>query len=277
MRNCAAIASISALMLHLAGCVGGGGGGGEGPGLFDAPGDQYGKTYYLDGAGNWGFGIRDVPVGLKQAGYQGNVEIYIWTSSFNPAVDQINVAMNRLRAAILTGKIQDYLRRYPRNDVNLIALSAGTGIAVWAVEGLSPPYKVNNVVLLGSSLWERYDMRKALQNIKGKVYVYYSPHDEVLGGAVRAIGTVDRGGTESAGLHGLRPPGGGGGKIINIGWLSKYERYGWTGSHTDATNSVFVRHYVSRHIVERGPTEKATTRPSSATHVKQVSSLRGHR
>ncbi len=245
-----------------AGCGGGGG-------FFDAPGDEHGKTYYLDGAGNWGFGLRDVPTGLRNAGYQGNVEAYIWTSSFNPAVDQINIGMNKLRAAILTGKIQDYLRRFPDNDVNLIALSAGTGIAVWAVEGLSPAYQVNNLILLGSSLSENYDMRKALANIKGKVYVYYSAHDEVLLGAVRAIGTVDRGGTESAGLGGLHPPGGGRGKIVNIGWRPKYERYGWTGAHTDATSEPFIRQYVSRHIIPQKARRPSVTRPSTTDQTTQ--------
>ncbi len=262
MKTHLAVMLLMGLSLALSGC-----GYTEGAGsIFDAPGDEHGKTYYLDGAGNWGFGLRDVPVGLKAAGYRGNVEAYIWTSSFNPAVDQVNIGMNKLRAAILTGKIENYLRSHPGNNVNIIALSAGTGIAVWAVEGLKPPYKANNLILLGSSLSANYDMRKALANIKGKVYVYYSPHDEVLGGAVRAIGTVDRGGTESAGLGGLHPPGGTRGKIVNIGWRPKYERFGWTGSHTDATAEPFVRQFIARHIVERpgGVTPKSkpgTTQP----------------
>jgi hypothetical protein len=245
---------------------------GGGSGFFDAPGDEHGKTYYLDGAGNWGFGLADVPAGLRNAGYQGNVEAYIWTSSFNPAVDQINIGMNKLRAAVLTGKIEGYLRAHPRNDVNLIALSAGTGIAVWAVEGLSSLYKVNNLILLGSSLSETYNMSRALRNIKGKVYVYYSPHDEVLGGAVRAIGTVDRGSTESAGLGGLHPPGGGRGKIVNIGWRPKYERYGWTGSHTDATSEPFIRRYVSRHIIKRKARDDATP-PRAGRRPRRVSRI----
>jgi len=234
-------------------------------GLFVAPGDEHGKTYYLDGAGNWGFGLADVPAGLKNAGYQGNVEAYVWTSSFNPAVDQVNLPMNKLRAAILTAKIEDYLRQYPNNDVNLIALSAGTGIAVWAVEGLKPPNKVNNLILLGSSLSENYDIRKALPNLKGKVYVYYSSHDEVLNGVVRTIGTVDRGGTESAGLGGLHPPGGGAGKIVNVGWRIEYETYGWTGSHTDATSEPFVRRYLSKHILSSGSGKIAPSSSRSAT------------
>src|SRR3990170_7130511 len=101
------------------------------------PREEFGKTYYLDGAGNGGCGVADVPAGLRAAGYQGDVEVFVWTSSFSPAVDQVNLVGNKLRAAILSGKINDYCTRHPGKPVNLVALSAGTGIAVWAVEGLA--------------------------------------------------------------------------------------------------------------------------------------------
>jgi len=224
------------------------------------PTERFGKTYYLDGAGNWGFGVAEVASGLRAAGYQGHVEVYLWTTSFNPAIDQVNRPMAHLRAAILTGKIQDYLRRYPDNDVNIIALSAGTGVAVWAVEALEPPFKVNNMILLGSSLSYDYDMRKALRHIKGKVIVYYSPHDSVLEGPVRWLGTIDgKVGVDSAGLAGLHPPGGGQGKIINIGWSPRFLKYGWTGAHTDCTSESFVRAELAKYIV--GARNRPRARP----------------
>jgi pimeloyl-ACP methyl ester carboxylesterase len=209
------------------------------------PKEEFGKTYYLDGAGNWGFGVTDVPAGLQAAGYPGDIEVYVWTTSFSPAIDQVNIIPNKLRAAGLTGKIKDYLTRFPSNRVNLIALSAGTGIAVWAVEGLPDGMSVENLILLGSSLSYNYDMREALRHIRGKVYVFHSGHDEVLTTAVRALGTVDRTNEDSAGLVGLRPPGGGSGKIVNVGWSARYTQYGWTGAHTDATSQAFVQAVVA--------------------------------
>jgi hypothetical protein len=217
------------------------------------PREKFGKTYYIDGAGNWGFGVAEVARGLEEAHYPGHVEAYMWTTSFNPAIDQINRPFAHLRAAIMTAKIQDYLNRFPHNDVNIIALSAGTGIAVWAVEALEPQYKVADLVLLGSSLSSDYDMSKALQRIKGRVIVYYSPHDTILDGPVRVLGTIDgKLGVDSAGLVGLRPPGGGGGKIKNIGWAPTYEQYGWTGAHTDCTSEMFVREVLSADVMPAG-------------------------
>lgn len=224
---------------------------GPGNGGFSQAEDKFGITYYLDGAGNWGFGVADVPAGLKNAGYKGRVENFMWTSSFNPAIDQINRPANNLRAALLADKISNYLKKHPENDVNLIALSAGTGIATWAVENVKAPCKVNNMVLLGSSLSYNYDMTRALENMKGCVYVYYSRYDSVLEGPVKALGTVDgKIGTDAAGLVGLRPPRGGGARIKNYGWSRNYLKYGWSGSHTDCTSQAFVRAVLARHIVD---------------------------
>ncbi len=213
------------------------------------PADKMGKIYYLDGAGNWGFGVSEVPQGLRTAGYKGSVEVFIWTSSFNPAIDQVNIGANRLRAALLTGKIEDYIRQNPDQEVNLIALSAGTGIATWAVEALSSEYKVDNMVLLGSSLSFDYDMTRALSHMKGKIFVYYSPHDEILTTSAAALGTVDRKFVDGAGLQGLHPKGRKHPRIVNIGWTSRYSRLGWTGAHTDGTSPAFIAHEVAPRIL----------------------------
>ena len=225
------------------------------------PREEFGKTYYIDGAGNWGFGVAEVARGLQAAGYRGHVEAYLWTTSFNPAIDQVNRPAAHLRAAILTEKIQEYLRNHPRNDVNIIALSAGTGIAVWAVEALGAPHKVNNLVLLGSSLSSDYDMRAALAKTRGQVYVYYSRYDTILDGPVRLLGTIDgKMGVDAAGLVGLHPRGGGRDRIVNIGWAPQYQRYGWTGAHTDCTSEPFVRRYIAAHVTPgtgAGPAPRA--------------------
>ena len=76
------LAAAALPLLLLVGCVGN-------------PREEFGKTYYLDGAGNWGWGVAEVPQGLRSAGYQGDVEIFVWTSSLNPAIDQVNVLGNR--------------------------------------------------------------------------------------------------------------------------------------------------------------------------------------
>lgn len=215
--------------------------------------EKFGKTFYLDGAGNWGFGASEVPRGLQQAGYTGDVELYIWTTSFNPLVDQLNIGGAKLRASFLARKIEQYHQRYPQNPINIIALSAGTGVATWAIEDLRGGARVRNLVLLGSSLSHDYDMTAALRHMTGKIYVYYSTMDSVLE-TVRLVGTIDgKRGVDSIGLVGLKPPPGMKDRVVNIPWSRKWMALGWTGAHTDCTNQRFVRYEISKHIIPPKP------------------------
>jgi pimeloyl-ACP methyl ester carboxylesterase len=218
---------------------------------------NFGKTYYIDGAGNWGFGVSEIAKALQAAGYKGSVEAYMWTTSFNPAIDQINRPAARIRAAGLSDKIRNYLKTYPDNDVNIIALSAGTGVATWAVEALPKSMKVNNMVLLGSSLSSTYDMARAFEHIRGHVFVYYSQYDPILSGPVRILGTIDGSLGEPAGLVGFHPKGGLRGKVTNYAWRPEYAEYGWAGGHTDSTSEPFVRRFISQHIVSPGSTRRS--------------------
>ena len=214
--------------------------------------EAFGRTYYIDGAGNWGFGVAEVRDGLAAAGYRGSVRNWRWSVTFNPLLDQtVGRGLARISGANLGREITQYKRRYPSNQVDIIALSAGTGVAVWACEALTPPAKVHNVILLSSSLSSRYDMYKAMRDIDGKVFVYASLHDEILDGPMRALGTIDGTFDEPAGLAGFRAPADLRDRIVNIRWSAKYERYGWTGSHTDCTSEPFVRVVLSQHIIER--------------------------
>lgn len=229
--------------------------------------DRFGRTYYLDGAGNWGYGVTGVRNGLRQAGYQGNIINFRWSPTFNPALDQtIGRLVLRDRARDLARDVHAYLQDHPGNDVNIIALSAGTGVAVWACEALEPSAKINNLILLGSSLSADYDMSKALSNISGAVWVYHSPNDAILVGPVRVLGTIDgRVVADSAGLIGLRPPLGYEDRIRNIGWTPEWYQRGWAGTHTDATNEPFVRHELAKHILREhvGATPHAATPPGN--------------
>jgi hypothetical protein len=222
------------------------------------PRERYGKTWYIDGAGNWGFGVAESVNGLERAGYRGHVDNFRWSVTLNPALDQTLRFVARGGGRRLGGVINDYLKRYPDADANIIALSAGTGVGIWAIESVQPPRKVNNYVMLGSSLSSRYDVRAALANMKGRIYVYHSPHDGVLQGPVRTLGTIDGTFDDAAGLVGLRGPGASSDRVVNISWNPRYERYGWVGGHTDSTTEDMMRHVIARHIVTMGQPEGST-------------------
>lgn len=228
------------------------------------PKAKFGRTWYIDGAGNWGFGVLEVPEGLADAGYKGAVTNHRWSLTLNPALDQTLRFIARGSGDLLGSEITSYLRNNPGADANVIALSAGTGVGVWAIESVKPPYKVNNFVLVGSSLSNKYDVRKALGNMKGKIYVYHSNSDPVLDGPVRALGTIDGSFDDAAGLVGLRGPGSETGRVVNIPWSSKFASLGWTGGHTDCTNRRFVGKEIAYRIDESLRGGRASPSPAGS-------------
>lgn len=251
------VSVMAACLPWLAGCAGTGG-------AAPVTGDAFGRTYYIDGAGNWGYGVLEIMEGLRRAGYRGQVVNWRWSPTFNPALDQtLGRPFARSRGKELGEDINAYCTRYPDNQVNIIGLSAGTGVAIWACEALKPPAHVHNVILLGSSLSSDYDVSAALSHIEDGIWVYHSKGDQVLLGPVRTLGTIDgKMGIDGAGLVGLHPKGIPTDHIHNIAWSTRYERWGWTGAHTDATSEPFVRTVLATHIVQTRP---SGTQPAAAT------------
>ncbi len=212
-----------------------------------------GVTFYCPGAGNVDMGDSGIRKGLEAAGYSGDVARVTWTVSFNPAIDQTVRINAKLGASRLARAIEEYIDEHPNREVNIIGLSAGTGVAVWALEDLKPGYKVDDVVLLASSLHYKYDLREAVRRVDGKIYNYYSPKDAVLSGPMKVFGTIDGKFLEQgAGEVGFHPPPGTEGKVANIRWRPEFSNYGYHGGHTDGTSPEFVRHYIAPQIMDRG-------------------------
>ncbi len=221
---------------------------------------EVGITYYIGGAGPLGnVGSFDVPGGLRDAAYRGRVEVFTW-QSWTHTGDQINLRSNREKAAQLRDHIRRYRKAHPDRKINIIALSAGAGIAVFALEYLPENIGINHCFLLGCSLSSRYDMTRALKRIKGQAYVLYSPHDDMLKNIVWYTGTVDRSAGDKgiAGLEGFwMPPSPRPDtllqyrKIRNIGYRSEFASAGHKAGHVGATARLFVRRYIGPAIEDR--------------------------
>jgi pimeloyl-ACP methyl ester carboxylesterase len=219
----------------------------------------YGITFYVPGAGV-DLGDAGVREGLEKAGYRGQVARATWSVSFNPAIDQTVRILAQQGGKRLAAAIQEYLDQYPDREVNLVGLSAGTGVAVWALEALKPTYQVNNVVLISSSLYHKYDVSRALCAVKGKIYNYYSRTDLVLLGPMKVFGTIDGVYLEDgAGAVGLQVPPGAADRVVNIEWREEFAEYGYVGGHGDGTNAAFVAHEIARHIIGAGGTSPPRT------------------
>ncbi|MBK9127327.1 MAG: hypothetical protein IPM13_05960 [Phycisphaerales bacterium] len=214
------------------------------------PRAEHGIIFYIPGAGNVDLGDAGLRRGLRARGYQGEVARLHWTYSFNVAIDQSVRAFARLASKRLAEAIQEYSDAYPGRDINLVGLSAGTGIAIWALEDLRDEYSVNNVVLLSSSLWHRYDVSAALEHVRGKIYCYYSPTDAVLTGPMKVFGTID--GVffqDGAGAVGLHPPPPADERVVNIAWRPEFQQLGYWGGHFDSTSPAFIEAFVADHLL----------------------------
>ncbi len=228
--------------------------------------DQFGFVFYADGAGggsiltDWGRGVAQ---GLKQAGYPGDFRSFHWHTGLGVAADQsASVEYKRQQAEKLAGEISAYAAEHPGRPVHLVALSAGTAVAVFALEALPERYPVERVVLLGSSLSSHYDVSNALRRVRDRLYVFTSDKDAVLGGLVPLAGTADRQfcGACAAGLRGFHLSARADAatralytRIENIAWRPEFASSENYGGHTDAVNPAFVRTYVAPLLRADGP------------------------
>lgn len=216
--------------------------------------ERNGLTLYVGGAGPIGHvGSLDVPLGLQDAGYDGYVKVFTW-QGLTHAGDQMNLSKNRERASELASEIRTYAREHPGKKINIIALSAGTGIAAFALEFLPERIQVQNVVFLGCSLSSRYDLTRALRRVRGGLYCVYSPTDGILKDVVWYTGTVDRikGSAGIAGLEGFGRPSSTASdmarqyaKVHNVAYRSEFAASGYRGGHIDCTSRQFVANYLA--------------------------------
>ncbi|MEE8170286.1 MAG: hypothetical protein V3T70_07040 [Phycisphaerae bacterium] len=223
---------------------------------------RYGVTYYIGGAGPFGnIGAASVPSGLQDAGYEGYTRIYTWQGLSTP-LDQISLGRNRGKSARLAYAIRRQKRRFPNVPISIVALSAGTGIAAFALERLPEDVTVKSVAFVASSLSSRYDLTRALRRVEERLYAFYSPHDVILQQVVPYTKTVDRRSAEYgiAGLIGFQSPMNAGSdteaqykKLENIGWRPEFALCGHDGGHTDGVSRAFVSHYIAPLLLPKRP------------------------
>ena len=158
--------------------------------------------------------------------------------------------------------IRAYIDEHPARQVDLVGLSAGSAIAVFALEALPRAYSVETVVLLGSSVSAEYDLTAALRRVRRGVFVFTSDRDAVLRMLVPLSGTADgkRAGRKIAGLRGFRMPAGASdetqalySKVTNVRWEPGVAAAGEGAGHTGATRPRFVRRYIAPLLVREGP------------------------
>ena len=224
------------------------------------------RVIFLDGAGHFG-AATSVKHGLRGAGYKGEVRGFVWTSGLLWGADHVLATHSPFSARRLAGQIEDFRESYPDGQLMVMALSAGSAVAVNALERLSEDVMVDDVVFFQPSISATHDLSPALRHVTHRLYATCSRRDAILAGLlVNADGKPG----PPAGRNGFRVPLGLSKaqrneyrKVVNLPWLSKYKRHGWNGGHVASTRSRFVENVIAPRVLPKTPIAKTSAAPKS--------------
>ncbi len=223
--------------------------------------DRYdrGLVLCVGGAGGVTGEANRVRKGLNDGGVDWALEKFKW-SRYNALKDQTDIKANKLKAKELAKRVQSYRRDYPGRQVYLVGVSAGTGLVVWALEELPAGEKADGAVLLASSLEAKYDLSRAMENVAGQIYSFYSRVDPILRLGVPLVGSVDRSRTLAiGGADGFKVPTNADNytqklyekKLSQRSWQPGDVWQGNAGGHLGTTNPAFVRKRIAPLILGR--------------------------
>lgn len=178
-----------------------------------------------------------------------------WETGHGLIADQDEATkLKRDKADEAAAMIARRAKANPGDSLNLLGFSAGTAVAIFALEALPENVQIDEVVLLGTSISEDYDLTKALRRVKGHLYIYTSTHDRMLGFLMPFTGTADRKFDDpGAGIKGFVLPAGASAetrklyaeKIVTIPWTAQLEKDGDYGRHFDNVKMEFIRDHVA--------------------------------
>ncbi|MBN2582780.1 MAG: hypothetical protein JXL80_06895 [Planctomycetes bacterium] len=240
-----------------------------------------GLVLVFHGAG----GITTAPAQIRRGLGEGDVdhaiELVDWSAGHNVLEDQTNVNRNREIARQSSERITRYVAEHPGKPVHLVGISAGTGIAVFAVEQLPSGVQADGLVLMASSLTSDYDLTRAMGKLRNEITNFSSVADVgILGVGVGLAGTVDRGSGLAAGLYGFSVPKDASSqvraqykeKLVEVPWNPGYVVFGHVGDHLGAANPAFVKRFVAPIMLDasrRRAAENAPEPSPTATQGKQ--------
>jgi pimeloyl-ACP methyl ester carboxylesterase len=211
-----------------------------------------GIVIVVDGAG----GSQTAPQAVVEAVAEARLPLFVrsfeWTHDRRRGIlDMTDVPYSRAQGQRLAGDIMWYRATYPRVPVYIVAHSAGSMVALSAVDWL-PPDSVERMILLAPAVSAEYDLRRGLMASRQGVDVFCSERDRFwLGLGTAVVGTADgRRGSEAAGRVGFYPPNMAAGDAALAGRLRQHPwdpSVAWTGNRGDHSGTLrlaYMKAYV---------------------------------
>lgn len=219
---------------------------------------------YIDGAGGGGpvtDGTPDVRRGFRESGFDGEFRAFRWQTGLGALADQVSsLSYKRGAAKRLAEEIEGLRDAAPTAEIHLVATSAGSAVALFALEALGDDRQVDSVVLLSSAVSADYDLTAALAHIKVKLVVFRNDRDSLLRSVIPLVGSADRRhvGDRVAGLYGFLPPESAEpvrleayAKMITIDWCDDFRRFDHAGGHTDCKSPSFICRVIAPLVLEQ--------------------------
>jgi pimeloyl-ACP methyl ester carboxylesterase len=207
-----------------------------------------GKVYVIDGAGGSGFLPFVMQNILTDSRF--DMEHFRWSVGYMRIIkDLTNRDVNRAKARDLSRLILEHRESRPDDQIHVVAKSAGTAIALWAMAEL-PERILDRVILLAPAVSPGFPLEGSLKAARRDVYSFWSPRDLFfLGLGTSLFGTADGVKGKSAGLVGFEPrkehqSGGGGAKMVEIEWEPRMLSCWHVGDHAGTSMPRFIKRYV---------------------------------
>lgn len=208
--------------------------------------------FVADGAGNY----QACSKTLRETIQRDKLPIYVHTFEWSHGrgrifADQLMHDYARAAGVVMADQIADFRRARPGCRIHILGHSAGSSVALSALENLEPGV-VDRAFLLAPSVSAEYDLRPALQKVGREMHVYTSRHDWwYLGVSTHILGTQDRRFLAAAsGRVGFRPEPKGPedaalfDKLKQHPWTPEQGQAGNLGGHFGAYQPEFLRRYL---------------------------------
>jgi len=207
-----------------------------------------GVLFFVPGVAGDGTSYDGLVRGLREAGVNEHLEVLGWGAPGPLFVLNFqNDAIHRGAEAKLAAAIKTWREAHPGGRIDLIAHSAGCGVALGALALPGAP-AVRTTILLNPSVSPGYDLSRALANVSGLLHVFYSDRDTVfLSWRTSTFGTYDNVKTKAAGHLGfdlVKLPAELRGKVVQHPRDQTWAEQGNDGSHFGTTSEAFVKQTV---------------------------------
>jgi hypothetical protein len=175
------------------------------PIAIKAPITEGGIVFAIDGAGNFQAASQSVRAVAEHDHLPVQVVTVEWSHGYGRIIaDQIGYAYARTQGCQLANEVRQFRLEHPAVPIYVMAHSAGSAVAVTALENL-PPDTIDRAIFLAPSLSAGYDLRPALNAVKYGLHVFYSQHDTAyLGVWTGILGNSDRRWGPSSGRIGFQ-------------------------------------------------------------------------